>query len=37
MGITSAEHVDTVTTLETIRTSKNQPGVPIDPDAADEG
>ena len=36
MGITSADHVDTVTTLETIRTSKNQSGVPIDPDAAEE-
>ncbi|WNJ99744.1 Lrp/AsnC family transcriptional regulator [Thalassospiraceae bacterium LMO-JJ14] len=36
MGITSADHVDTVTTLETIRTSKNQSGVPIDPDAAVE-
>jgi len=36
MGITSAEHVDTVTTLETIRTSKDQPGVPINPDDADE-
>ena len=33
MGITSATHGTTVTTLETIRTSKNQPGVPIDADA----
>lgn len=31
MKITSAPHVSTVTTLETIRTSKNNPGVPIDP------
>ena len=30
MGITEAEHVATVTTFETIRTSKNQPGIPID-------
>lgn len=29
MGITSADHVTTVTTLETIRTSKNKPGVPV--------
>lgn len=29
MGITEAAHVTTVTTLETIRTSKNQSGVPI--------
>ncbi len=36
MGITSADHVTTVTTLETIRTSKNQPGVPVDPEAVDE-
>jgi len=33
MGITEAPHVATVTTFETIRTSKDQPGVPID-DAA---
>lgn len=32
MQITSAPHVSTVTTLETIRTSKSNPGVPIDPD-----
>jgi len=30
MGITEAEHVATVTTFETIRTSKNHPGIPID-------
>ena len=30
MSITEAEHVATVTTFETIRTSKNQPGIPID-------
>lgn len=36
MQITSAPHVATVTTLETIRTSKNNPGVPIDPDAKTE-
>lgn len=35
MQITSAPHVSTVTTLETIRTSKNNPGVPIDPGEAD--
>ena len=35
MGITSADHVTTVTTLETIRTSKNQPGVPVDMDGDD--
>lgn len=29
MGITAAAHVSTVTTLETIRTSKNRPGVPV--------
>lgn len=32
MHITSAPHVSTVTTLETIRTSKSNPGVPIDPE-----
>ena len=36
MGITEAPHVTTVTTLETIRTSKNQPGVPVDPDVDDD-
>lgn len=36
MKITSAPHVSTVTTLETIRTSKNNPGVPIDPDEKTE-
>ena len=30
MQLTSAENVIKVTTLETIRTSKNLPGVPID-------
>ncbi|HJN24795.1 MAG TPA: Lrp/AsnC family transcriptional regulator [Rhodospirillales bacterium] len=30
MKLTSAENVIKVTTLETIRTSKNQPGVPVD-------
>jgi DNA-binding Lrp family transcriptional regulator len=30
MGITEAPHVSTVTTFETIRTSKDLPGVPID-------
>jgi DNA-binding Lrp family transcriptional regulator len=30
MGITEAPHVATVTTFETIRTSKDQPGVPIE-------
>jgi DNA-binding Lrp family transcriptional regulator len=30
MGITEARHVSTVTTFETIRTSKDLPGVPID-------
>lgn len=29
MKITSAPHVTTVSTLETIRTSKDQPGVPV--------
>ncbi|MBT6095791.1 MAG: Lrp/AsnC family transcriptional regulator [Rhodospirillaceae bacterium] len=29
MGITEAQHVATVTTFETIRTSKDLPGVPI--------
>lgn len=33
MGITEAPHVTTVTTLETIRTSKNKPGVPVDLEA----
>ena len=36
MGITAAPHVTTVTTLETIRTSKNKSGVPIEPDAPDD-
>lgn len=30
MRLTSAPHVETVTTLETIRTSKNAPGVPVE-------
>lgn len=30
MAITEAEHVATVTTFETIRTSKDLPGVPVD-------
>lgn len=30
MGITETDHVTTVTTFETIRTSKDAPGVPID-------
>ena len=30
MGITEAPHVATVTTFETIRTSKDQPGIPLD-------
>ena len=37
MAITSAIHVATVTTLETIRTSKNRPGVPVDIDRDDDG
>ncbi len=30
MRLTSGEHVETVTTLETIRTSKDVPGVPVE-------
>jgi len=30
MRLTSSEHVETVTTLETIRTSKDAPGVPVE-------
>jgi hypothetical protein len=30
MGITETDHVTTVSTFETIRTSKDVPGVPID-------
>jgi hypothetical protein len=29
MCLTAAEHVSNVTTFETIRTSKNEPGPPI--------
>ena len=29
MAITAAPHVSRVTTFETIRTSKNEPGVPV--------
>jgi DNA-binding Lrp family transcriptional regulator len=36
MRITSTAHVSRVTTLETIRTSKAMPGVPVDVDAVDE-
>jgi len=36
MGITEAPHVTTVTTLETIRTSKNLPGVPVETDVDPE-
>jgi len=36
MGITEANHVSTVTTFETIRTSKDLPGVPIDDSPASE-
>jgi len=38
MGITEASHVSTVSTFETIRTSKDRAGVPIDADGpvADE-
>ncbi|MGB0681250.1 MAG: Lrp/AsnC family transcriptional regulator [Magnetovibrionaceae bacterium] len=32
MRLTEAPHVETVSTLETIRTSKNKPGVPVDID-----
>lgn len=32
--LTSAPHVTTVQTMQVIRTSKNLPGVPIDPDGA---
>lgn len=32
MRLTSSEHVETVSTLETIRTSKDEPGVPVDLD-----
>ncbi len=35
MGITAAPHVTTVTTFETIRTSKDVPGVPIDVNVVD--
>ncbi len=33
MQLTSADHVATVSTFETIRTSKTKPGVPMDVDA----
>lgn len=36
MGITEAPHVTTVSTLETIRTSKNLSGVPVDTSEEDE-
>jgi len=36
MRITSAPHVSTVQTFETIRTSKNQPGVPIEADPPEQ-
>ena len=36
MRITATPHVSRVTTLETIRTSKALPGVPVDVDAVDE-
>ena len=36
MRITATAHVSRVTTLETIRTSKTLPGVPVDVDAVDE-
>ena len=32
MRLTSAPHVETVSTLETIRTSKDEPGVPVEID-----
>ena len=36
MRITATSHVSRVTTLETIRTSKALPGVPVDVDAVEE-
>lgn len=36
MGITEAPHVTTVSTLETIRTSKNLSGVPVDTTGSDD-
>lgn len=36
MAITSTPHVSRVTTFETIRTSKNNPGVPVAVEATDE-
>ncbi len=36
MRITATSHVSRVTTLETIRTSKAMPGVPVDVDAVEE-
>jgi DNA-binding Lrp family transcriptional regulator len=36
MRITATKHVSRVTTLETIRTSKTLPGVPVDVDAVEE-
>lgn len=36
MRITATAHVSRVTTLESIRSSKTQPGVPVDLDAPDE-
>lgn len=34
--LTAAEHVATVQTIQVIRTSKQAPGVPVDPEAAGE-
>ena len=36
MAITATPHVSRVTTFETIRTSKNKPGVPVEVEGADE-
>jgi hypothetical protein len=36
MAITAAPHVSRVTTFETIRTSKDMPGVPVDVEAGEE-
>lgn len=37
MRLTSAGHVSTVSTFETIRTSKDLPGVPVEDEAAEAG
>ena len=37
MRLTSADHVSTVSTFETIRTSKDLPGVPVEDEAAEAG